>query len=102
MCTSPCTPQQCLQCPWYKTYLRAFHRKHRVQGRDCGCSNWVHKTRTDSSIITLSDGQKIEYHPSFNFPPHIFQKMKKGDKDKLVRERAEFRNKCKASEMSTV
>ena len=29
--------------------------------------NWVKRTRTDSSIITLTDGQQIEYHPSFQF-----------------------------------
>ena len=52
-------------------------------------------------IITLTDGQKVEYHPSFNFPPHIFHKMKKADEDRLTRERMEYRNKHKANEMST-
>ena len=66
-----------------------------------GRGNWVQKTRSDSSIITLSDGNKIEYHPSFSFPSHIFQKMKQGDKDRLKRERAEYK-KRKASEISTV
>jgi hypothetical protein len=48
------------------------------------------KTRTDSTIITLTDGQQYEYHPSFNFPPHIFKKMKQQDMDKLKRERADY------------
>ena len=65
-----------------------------------GRGNWVHKTRSDSSIITLTDGQKIEYHPSFSFPSHVFQKMKQSDKDRLKRERAEYK-KRKASEIST-
>ena len=61
----------------------------------------MHKTRSDSSIITLSDGNKIEYHPSFSFPSHIFQKVKQGDKDRLKRERAGYK-KRKASDISTV
>ena len=61
----------------------------------------MHKTRSDSSIITLNDGNKIKYHPSFSFPSHIFQKMKQGDKDRLKHERAEYK-KRKASEISTV
>eukprot|EP00978_Attheya_sp_CCMP212_P040416 scaffold220304_cov29-Attheya_sp.AAC.1 len=30
------------------------------------------KTRNDSTIITLTDGQKVEYHASFNFPDWQF------------------------------
>ena len=77
--------------------FRGRGRGHSGRGR----GNWVQKTRSDSSIITLNDGNKIEYHPSFSFPSHIFQKMKQGDKDRLKRERAEYR-KRKASEISTV
>ena len=66
-----------------------------------GCGNWVTKTRTDSSIITLTDGQKIEYHPSFMFPNHIFNKMKQQDKDRLSRERSEHK-KRKANEITTL
>ena len=81
--------------------INADHSGGRGRGRGRGRGNWVHKTRSDSSIITLTDGQKVEYHPSFNFPPHVFQKMKRADKDRLIRERAEYRNKRKASEIST-
>ena len=77
--------------------FRGRGRGHSGRGR----GNWVQKTRSDSSIITLNDGNKIEYHPSFSFPSHIFQKMKQGDKDRLKRERAEYK-KRKASEISTV
>ena len=72
-------------------------RGHSGRGR----GNWVHKTRSDSSIITLIDGNKNEHHPSFSFPSHIFQKMKQGDNDRLKRERAEYK-KRKVSEISTV
>jgi hypothetical protein len=34
------------------------------------------KTPNDSTTIKLTDGQEIEYHPSFHFPPHIFSKMR--------------------------
>ena len=61
----------------------------------------IHKTKSDSSIITLTDGQKIEYHPSFSFPSHVFHRMKQADKDCLKRERSEYK-KRKASELSTV
>ena len=50
---------------------------------------------TDSTFITLTDGQSVEYHPSFNFPPHIYQKMKQEDKDKLRAQRAEYNSKNK-------
>ena len=65
-----------------------------------GCGNWVTKTRSDSSIITLTDGQNIEYHPSFSFPSQVFQKMKQVDKEHLKRERADYK-KRKASEITT-
>jgi hypothetical protein len=48
------------------------------------------RSRTDSSYITLSDGQEIEYHPSFHFPPNIFNKMKPQDREKMTRERKEY------------
>lgn len=51
------------------------------------------RTRTDSTMITLTDGQKVEYHPSFTFPPHIYRKMNKADQEKLRKERQELKNK---------
>ena len=46
-------------------------------------------------MITLVDGSKAEYHPSFNFPKHIFQKMKPHDKEQLKKGREAYRNSKK-------
>ena len=42
-------------------------------------------------MITLTDIQRIEYHPSFNFTPKIFKKMKQQDIDLLTRELREYK-----------
>jgi hypothetical protein len=34
-------------------------------------------------MITLIDGTQIEYHASFNFPKHVYLKMKQEDRDTL-------------------
>lgn len=52
-----------------------------------GGSETPFQSRTDSRNISLTDGQQIEYHVSFNFPQHIFLKMKPEDKVTLWRER---------------
>ena len=49
-----------------------------------------HQTRTDSRMITLTDGSQIEYHASFNFPRHTYLKMKQEDRETLKRERAAY------------
>jgi hypothetical protein len=41
-------------------------------------------------MITLTDGTQIEYHASFNFPRHVYLKMKQEDRDTLKRERAAY------------
>jgi hypothetical protein len=41
-------------------------------------------------MITLTDGTQIEYHASFNFPRHVYLKMKQEDRDTLKRERATY------------
>ena len=48
------------------------------------------QTRTDSRMITLTDGTQVEYHASFNFPRHVYLKMKQEDRDTLKRERATY------------
>ena len=48
------------------------------------------QTRSDSRMITLTDGTQIEYHASFNFPRHVYLKMKQEDRDTLKRERAAY------------
>jgi hypothetical protein len=40
-------------------------------------------------MITLRDGQQIEYHPSFNFPDHIYEQFTDEHKDMLRRQRRE-------------
>ena len=59
-------------------------------GQTLGRSNF-HRNCTDSSMITLTDGQMIEYHPLFNFPPNIFKKIKQQDIDLLTLERQEYK-----------
>jgi Reverse transcriptase (RNA-dependent DNA polymerase) len=48
------------------------------------------QTRFDSRMITLTDGTQIEYHASFNFPRHVYLKMKQEDRDTLKRERTAY------------
>ncbi|KAI2502013.1 Reverse transcriptase (RNA-dependent DNA polymerase) [Fragilaria crotonensis] len=48
------------------------------------------RQRNDSRMITLTDGTQIEYHASFNFPRHVYMKMKQEDRDTLKRERAAY------------
>ncbi len=48
------------------------------------------RQRTDSRMITLTDGTQIEYHASFYFPRHTYLKMKQEDRDTLKRESAAF------------
>ena len=50
------------------------------------------RTRTDTKTITLTDGQQIEYHPSFKFPDNIYAKFKPADKQMLHKEREAYRN----------
>ncbi|KAI2503573.1 hypothetical protein MHU86_10860 [Fragilaria crotonensis] len=51
------------------------------------------RTRTDSRMITLTDGQQVEYHASFNFPKHIYLKMKPEDKETMRRERQQYQER---------
>ena len=48
------------------------------------------QTRSDSRMITLTDGTQVEYHASFNFPRHVYLKMKQEDRDMLKRERTAY------------
>ena len=40
-------------------------------------------------MITLRDGQQIEYHPAFNFPDHVYEQFTDEQKDMLRRQRRE-------------
>lgn len=63
------------------------------------------QSRTDSRIITLTDGSQIEYHASFSFPRHVYMKFKPEDKETLRRERAAYneskRNRNEIQELRT-
>ena len=62
----------------------------RDQGRGRGPGG-TKRARTDSSFITLTDGNVIEAHPSFNFTPDQWGKMKTEDRDQLIRQRDEYK-----------
>jgi hypothetical protein len=49
------------------------------------------RARTDSNIITLTDGKVIESHPSFNFTPEQWERMQPQDKYSLIRKRQEYK-----------
>jgi hypothetical protein len=67
---------------------RADHGGRSRGGR--GNRNRPAKKRNDSTYITLSNGQEVEYHASFHFPPAIFNKMKDADRERMLRERKEY------------
>lgn len=70
------------------------HRNnHGGRGRGGRGGHRVHKTRTDSEIITLQDGRRIEYHPSFRFSDDVMRQMTNEQKDKLRRQRQEYRER---------
>ena len=57
------------------------------------------RQREDSKLITLNDGQRIEFHPSFTFSSNVYNKMKDSDKDELRRLRTEYKkNKAETSQ----
>jgi hypothetical protein len=69
---------------------RAGYGRGGKGGRQGGRGRSGRQTRTDSRMITLTDGSQIEYHASFNFPRHTYLKMKQEDRDTLKRERAAY------------
>ncbi|KAI2507357.1 hypothetical protein MHU86_7077 [Fragilaria crotonensis] len=61
------------------------------------------RQRNDSRMITLTDGTQIEYHASFNFPGHVYMKMKQEDRDTLKRERTAYnQNRGRSSSRSEI
>ena len=53
----------------------------------------IRKTRQDSKIITLTDGSRIEYHPSFRFTDEQMRLFTNEQKDQLRNERREYRQR---------
>ena len=76
-----------------------------VRGRGAGRNGRPRQTRSDSRVITLTDGSQIEYHASFSFPRHVYMKFKPEDKETLRRERAAYnenrRNRNEVQELRT-
>jgi hypothetical protein len=65
----------------------------RGRGPGRGHRNGQQRTRTDSKMISLTDGSVIEYHASFKFPQAIYAKFKQDDKDRLYQERQEWKKR---------
>ena len=71
-----------------KSARRIKELKQKRKGGNQKGGGQVKKSRPDSQIITLLNGKKIEYHPSFRFPSDLFaqfrperKKMLTGDRD---------------------
>jgi hypothetical protein len=62
-------------------------------GRGRGRGRSSYRSRSDTKMITLKNGKQIEYHPSFNFPRHIFEQFKDEDVETLRRQRREYKEK---------
>ena len=93
-------PPQMSQNTRVRRNIREMNQGGRFGGRGRGRGRFggrgrggrgIKRTRTDSTFITLTDGTKVEYHPSFNFPPHIYKKMKQEDVDRLRAQRADYK-----------
>jgi uncharacterized membrane protein YgcG len=54
-------------------------------------------TRSDSRMITLTDGTPIECHASFNFLRNVYVKMKQEDRETRKRERAPYNQRQRGS-----
>ena len=65
------------------------------KGQNNQKGGFIKKTRTDSKIITLQNGKKVEYHPSFRFPYDVFSQFKPEHKEMLKNDRAEYKKKQK-------
>ena len=53
-------------------------------------SEYVQKTRDDSTIMTLTNGKKIEYHPAFRFDQGVLDLFTKDQYDRLKTKRREY------------
>ena len=62
-------------------------------GRHGGRGTRGGRVRSDAKTITLTDGMQIEYHASYNFPRHVYLKMKQEDRDTLKRERTAYQQR---------
>lgn len=51
------------------------------------------RSRSDSEIVTLKNGKKIEYHPSFRFPYEILKEFPAGLYDRMTSERQAYKKR---------
>lgn len=76
---------------------RGRPRKRRDRGND-NYGNAPRKTRDDSDIITLKNGKRIEYHPSFYFDDATLRQFKPKDSLRLRNERKAYNESKKQSQ----
>lgn len=51
------------------------------------------RNHPDQETIVLQNGQHIKYHPSYNFTPDEMRNMTSGQRNRLTRERQEYRER---------
>ena len=68
-----------------------FQRGGRGRGGRTGrrSSSYIPKTKSDSKILILTDGEKIEGHHTFRYPWHVWKKIKPEDKQWLRKQKDE-------------
>lgn len=71
-------------------YGRGNYGRGNYGGRN---NNWINKKRNDSKIVTLTDGTRMELHPSFRLSDEEFRKLKKEDYDWMINGRNEYKRK---------
>ena len=45
------------------------------------------RKRNDSTFVTLTDGEVVEFHPTIRYPREIFMKFKYEDRQRLMEHR---------------
>lgn len=71
-------------------------RGGRGRGRGGGRGYHNHdpkRTRSDSEIVTLNNGKRIEYHPSFRFPNDVISQFPAGLYDRMKSERQAYKKR---------
>lgn len=51
------------------------------------------RSRSDSEIVTLKNGKRIEYHPSFRFPLEVLKQFPNGLYERMTNERNEYKRR---------
>ena len=71
-------------------YGRGNYGRGNYGGRN---NNWINKKRNDSRIVVLTDGTKMELHPSFRLSDDEVRKLKKEDYDWMINGRIEYKRR---------